>query len=105
MMQASLSVLMLGAIAAEPAQHRQMKFNCYVSADNAAPVALYEKPDVKAKIVKSIPPGNGMLTTIDRVKHRGDWMYVQWGPELESKEKPRKGWIRYPDVTFGECED
>ena len=105
MVQAAMAVLMLATASAAPVQHRQMKFNCYVAAENPEPVDLFEKSSDTSKVVFRIPRGVGMLTTVDRVKHRGDWIYVRWTPDLDSKEKPRRGWIRYKGAMTGECED
>lgn len=104
MMLAAMHVLAAGLMMPEPVQYRQMKFHCYISETPNTPVPLRDKPNEKAKVIAMMPP-LGMLTTVDRVKHRGDWMYVQWSPTPESKDKPRKGWILYPEVHFGECED
>lgn len=94
------SALTLGLVAATEAP----AFYCYVPQHPESPVALYEKPNDKSKVVLRMPPGS-MIRSTDSIRERNGWVHVRWYKDQSAAKPGGKGWVVHEKVHGGECED
>jgi hypothetical protein len=86
-----------------------LAFACTVNAPPDGVVLVRKRPDAQSKVIARLRPP-AMVSDVEGVSWRGDWIYVRWSRRQTSQAEflrgkgDGKGWVRIGE-TQGECED